>query len=63
MPPPLLLASTSPYRRALLERLGIPFICQPPRCDEEALKDPRLGPEDLAASLAQAKAASLIAGG
>lgn len=59
-PPPLLLASTSPYRRALLERLGLAFAVAPPRCDEEALKDPRLGPEEQAAALAQAKAASLI---
>ncbi len=33
-PPPLVLASTSPYRRALLERLGVPFECAAPGVDE-----------------------------
>ena len=33
--PPLLLASTSPYRRALLERLGLEFQVESPGCDEE----------------------------
>jgi septum formation protein len=32
--PPLLLASTSPQRRAILEQLGIPFEAVPPRYDE-----------------------------
>lgn len=57
--PDLILASTSRYRRALLERLGIPFRCEAPRCDEEALKDPRLSPQALAEFLAEAKAASV----
>jgi septum formation protein len=30
----LVLASTSPYRRELLERLGIPFTVADPRFDE-----------------------------
>ena len=40
--PPLILASTSPYRRALLERLGLPFSVVSPGCDEEVgdLRDP-----------------------
>jgi septum formation protein len=56
----LVLASTSPYRRALLERLGVPFRCRAPRMDEEALKDPALSPRALAERLARAKAASLV---
>ncbi len=59
--PPLILASTSPYRRALLERLGLPFSAIKPACDEEALKDPALAPQALAERLAEAKAASLAA--
>ncbi len=59
MPPPLILASTSRYRRALLERLGVPFNTVSPACDEEALKDPRLAPQALAEHLAEAKAASI----
>jgi septum formation protein len=56
----IVLASTSPYRRALLERLGLAFSAQAPDCDEEALKDPRLRPQELAEHLAAAKARSLV---
>lgn len=59
MPPPLILASTSKYRRALLNGLGLPFSAMSPACDEEALKDPRLEPQALAEHLAEAKAASI----
>ena len=59
MPPPLVLASASRYRRELLERLGVPFRALPAQCDEDALKDPSLSPGDLAALLALAKAESL----
>lgn len=58
--PRLVLASTSPYRRALLERLGIPFIAVAPACDEESLKNPQLAPQAMAELLAEAKAASLL---
>ena len=34
---PLILASTSPYRRQQLATLGIPFVCQAPHCDETPL--------------------------
>ena len=61
MPPPLILASTSRYRRALLERLGVPFSSEAPRCDEEALKQPGMAPQALAEFLAEAKAASVSA--
>jgi septum formation protein len=50
----LLLASTSPYRRALLERFGLPFATARPDVDESAR--PGEGPADLADRLAQAKA-------
>jgi septum formation protein len=52
--PSLVLASTSPYRRQLLERLGLPFQVAAPRVDEI-----RLGgepPRDMALRLAEAKA-------
>jgi septum formation protein len=55
----LVLASTSLYRLALLERLGVPFRCEAPRVNEEALKAGRDDPRDLAAYLARCKAASL----
>lgn len=59
MPQPLLLASSSPYRRALLEKLGLPFTHQSPDVDES----PRPGePADrLAGRLALAKARTLAA--
>lgn len=55
----LVLASTSPYRRALLNRLGIPFRAIAPTCDEEQLKNPAMTPRELAEHLAEAKARSL----
>jgi septum formation protein len=54
----LILASTSPYRADLLERLGIPFTAAPPRYEEQI--DQSLSPADLVIQLAQAKAASLV---
>lgn len=57
--PALILASTSLYRRQLLERLGIPFRVVAPACDEESLKDPRLSPQKMAEFLAEAKTASI----
>jgi septum formation protein len=61
-PSPLILGSTSRYRRQLLERLGLPFEVKAPTCDEEALKDPTLSPQALAEFLAAAKAASIAIG-
>lgn len=50
----LILASTSEYRKRLLERLQIPFRCVSPRVDESALPDEP--PGTLAGRLALAKA-------
>ena len=57
MTPRLLLASSSPYRRALLERLGLPFTTASPDIDES----PRPGESgnQLATRLAEAKALAL----
>lgn len=55
----LVLASTSPYRKMLLEARGIPFIAAAPTCDEDALKDPKLDGTALTQLLAKAKAESL----
>ncbi len=55
----LILASTSPYRRALLERLALPFRCVNPRVDEEAFKSRVLDPIVLAEALARAKAGAV----
>ncbi len=55
----LILASTSRYRRALLERLGLPFEAEDPGVDEAALPDEP--PDALALRLAQAKAAAVFA--
>jgi septum formation protein len=61
--PELILASTSPYRRQLLERLGVPFTAMAPCCDEDALKAAHGSdsPLELAEYLALAKADSLRA--
>jgi septum formation protein len=34
---PIILASSSPFRKALLERLNLPFECSPPEIDESQL--------------------------
>lgn len=52
--PPLILASTSPYRRELLARLGLPFSVANPQTDESPL--PGEAPEALALRLSEAKA-------
>jgi septum formation protein len=52
----LILASTSPYRRAQMERLGVSFRSVAPPIDEEALKDLSLTPCALALRLATGKA-------
>jgi septum formation protein len=58
---PIILASTSRYRRELLARLAIPFEAKAPLIDEEEEKK-RLGPvtpEGLARALGRLKAESL----
>jgi len=56
---PLVLASTSRYRRELLARLGLPFEVDRPEVDES----PRPGepPAELAVRLAEAKALAVAA--
>jgi septum formation protein len=51
---PLVLASTSRYRRALLERLAMPFSVEAPEVDEESLAGE--APRATALRLAEAKA-------
>lgn len=56
---PLVLASTSPYRKELIQKLGIPFEAQAPHCDEDAYKAKIQDPVELATTLAFQKALSL----
>jgi septum formation protein len=55
----LILASTSRYRRALLQRLGVPFECAAPDVDEA--RHPGETPLDLAVRLARLKAEAVAA--
>ena len=57
--PPLILGSTSRYRRELLERLRLPFTCVAPAVDETPL--PGEAPAVLALRLALAKAQAVAA--
>jgi septum formation protein len=61
MPMNLILASTSPYRRAQVERLGVPFRSVAPPVDEDALKSEwgAIEPRELAERLAMAKAQAI----
>jgi septum formation protein len=57
----LILASTSPYRRALLERLRLPFRCVAPGVDEASIQARPLDPVAMAGLLARAKAEAVAA--
>lgn len=52
--PSLVLASTSPFRRKLLEKLGLPFRCDDPAIDEAP--QPNEAPAALVSRLSEAKA-------
>lgn len=56
-PAPIFLASTSPYRRELLQRLRVPFEARAPGVDEALL--PGEAPRAAARRLARAKAESV----
>jgi septum formation protein len=58
-PTPLLLASTSPQRRAILAQLGIPFDVATPRYEEK--DEPGADPIELVRAHALGKARSLAA--
>jgi len=57
--PPLILASTSAYRRELLGRLKVDFTCEPPGVEETVLAQEL--PMDRALRLAHAKAHAVSA--
>lgn len=52
--PSIILASSSPFRREVLNKLGLPFECESPNIDESAVADET--PESLVARLALEKA-------
>ncbi len=60
MTPSLVLASASPFRRALLENAGLVFAARAAEIDERALEKPLeeegAAPEEVAMTLAEAKA-------
>lgn len=58
MPQQLVLASTSPYRKQLLEKLHLPFITDKPRVDEKPLSGETA--TQLVERLAIAKAQALV---
>ena len=53
----LILASTSPFRKTILEKLGIPFLTESPDVDESAL--PGETPQDLVSRLSVLKAKAI----
>lgn len=58
----LVLASTSTYRRRLLERLRVPFACRAPGVDEAPVKAAAATPRAAAIELARRKALAVAAG-
>ncbi|MEO8144081.1 MAG: Maf family nucleotide pyrophosphatase [Betaproteobacteria bacterium] len=59
LPRQLVLASTSRYRRELLERLGVPFECADPGTNETPLPDEKPSATALRLAGAKARAVSL----
>lgn len=57
--PQLVLASASPFRKELLQRLHVPFLAKAPPIDEDALKSGWSNPLELAINLGRLKAESL----
>lgn len=55
----LVLASTSPFRKSVLEKLGLPFDCHAPEVDEAP--QPRETPAQLVERLSIAKAQAIAA--
>jgi septum formation protein len=58
-PPELILASTSKYRRELLHRLGLPFLCVAPGVNESLIPGERAA--ELVVRLAREKAMAVAA--
>ncbi len=56
---PLVLASTSPYRKELLSKLGLPFVAERPLFDEDSAKTQPMLADQLCQFLGQEKARSL----
>lgn len=60
MSAPIILASTSPFRKTMLERAGLIFQTRPAQIDERSVEKPLVeggvGPQDIALVLAEAKA-------
>jgi septum formation protein len=57
----LILASTSPYRKMLLERITANFTCESPGIDEDILKAKLKSPQELTEALAFQKAEAVFA--
>src|SRR5690606_4808960 len=56
----LILASTSKYRKQLLEQLQWPFSVMAPDVDETVYKDQMMSPKDLAEKLSYLKAHDVL---
>ena len=56
----IILASTSVYRKQLLEKLGIPFECEKPKVDESAYKNKLYKPKEIAEKLSALKANTVL---
>lgn len=56
----LILASTSIYRKAQLQQLGLDFLCQSPEVDESVLKNKIQDPRTLSIELSRLKAQAVL---
>jgi len=60
LPYPLILASTSKYRSALLTQLGYDFETYPPGVDEDKIKSENKTPSEIALTLSRSKAKAVF---
>ena len=56
----LILASSSTFRKELLEKIGIPFTCVSPSVDESAYKNKLYKPKEIAEKLSALKANAVL---
>ncbi len=56
----IILASSSPYRQALLKQIGLPFVVVNPEVDESHIQNQPLSPGEVAQRLAALKGAAAV---
>ena len=56
----LVLGSSSKFRKAQMDQLGLKYECHSPNIDEDSIKDSNLGPKDISKQLSLQKAQAVL---